>query len=141
MYSPSRKRAETSHDALVLTTTLIAAVAMMAWYFAGNWTSALDYIRAHHCPYMLSSSRFNRRLHSIALLAEYCLRLWGWVFKAANVRQRYVLDAFLVKVCHNICIARCRLLQGEDYRGRNAPKREYFYGYKVAYSLTNKDYL
>ncbi len=115
------------NDALVLTTALIAA-----WYFAGNWTTALGYMRSHHCPYMLSSSRFNRRLHSIALLAEYCFRLLGWLFKATNTRQRYLLDTFPVKVCHNIRIARCRLLQGEDYRGKNASKREYFYGYKVA---------
>ncbi len=39
------------NDTMVLTTALIAA-----WYFAGNWTSALGYIRAHHCSYVLSSS-------------------------------------------------------------------------------------
>jgi hypothetical protein len=71
------------------------------------------------------------------LVAEYCFRLLGWAFKAANFRQRYLLDTFPVRVCHNIRIARCRLLQGEDYRGKNTSKREYrratpFYGYKVA---------
>ena len=35
-------------------------------------------------------------------------------------------------VCHNIPIGGCRLLQAADYRGRNASKRAYFYGYKVA---------
>ena len=115
------------NDALVLTTALIAA-----WYFGGNWTTALHYMRAHHCSYMLSGSRFNRRLHHIALLAEYCFRLLDWLFKATNIRQRYLLDPFPVKVCYNIRISRCRLLQGEDYRGKNASKREYFYGYKVA---------
>ena len=121
------------NDGLILTTALISA-----WYFGGNWTTALHYIRAHHCSYMLSSSRFNRRLHSIALVAEYCFRLLGWVFKATNFRQRYLLDTFPVRVCHNIRIARCRLLQGEDYRGKNVSKREYFYGYKVAL-LTNEE--
>lgn len=121
------------NDALILTTALIAA-----WYFGSNWTTALHYMRAHHCSYMLSSSRFNRRLHSIALVAEYCFRLLGWVFKATNFRQRYLLDTFPVRVCHNIRIARCRLLQGEEYRGKNTSKREYFYGYKVAL-LTNEE--
>ena len=115
------------NDAMILTTALIAA-----WYFGGNWTTAPHYMRSHHCSYMVSSSRFNRRLHSIALLAEYCFRLLGWLFKATNIRQRYLLDTFPIKVCHNIRISRCRLLQGEDYRGKNASKREYFYGYKVA---------
>lgn len=123
------------NDALVLTTALIAG-----WYFAGNWNTALHYMRAHHCPYMLSTSRFNRRLHNIALLAEYCFRLLGWVFKATNVRQRYILDTFPVKVCHNIRIARCHLLQGEDYRGKNISKREYFYGYKVALLIDEKGF-
>ena len=121
------------NDALILTTALIAA-----WYFGGNWTTALHYMRAHHCSYMLSSSRFNRRLHSIALVAEYCFRLLGWVFKATNFRQRYLLDTFPVRVCHNIRIARCRLLQGEEYRGKNTSKREYFYGYKVALVLSEE---
>ena len=121
------------NDSLVLTTALIAA-----WYFGGNWTTALHYMRAHHCPQMLSSSRFNRRLHAIADLAAYCFRLLGWVFKQANTRQRYILDTFPVKVCHNIRISRSHLLQGEDYRGKNASKREYFYGYKVALLVSEK---
>ncbi|MEM9831951.1 MAG: IS982 family transposase [Bacteroidota bacterium] len=115
------------NDALVLTTALIAA-----WYFGGNWTSALGYMRSHHCPCMLGSSRFNRRLHNVALLAEYCFRLLGWLFKQTNTRQRYILDTFPVNICHNIRISRSKLLQGEDYRGKNTSKREYFYGYKVA---------
>lgn len=123
----------TVNDALILTTALISA-----WYFWGNWTTALAYMRAHHCSQMLSSSRFNRRLHAIADLAQYCFRLLGWVFKEANLRQRYILDTFPVKVCHNIRIGRCRLLQGEDYRGKNASKREYFYGYKVALLISEK---
>jgi hypothetical protein len=121
------------NDALVLTTALIAA-----YYFAGNWTTALHYMRTHHCSYMLSSSRFNRRLHKIASLVEYCFRLLGWLFKATNVRRRYILDTFPVKVCHNIRINGCQLLQGEDFRGRNISKREYFYGYKVALLISEQ---
>ena len=86
---------------------------------------------------MLSSSCFNRRLHNIALLAAYCFRLLGWLFKQTNTRQHYLLDTFPVKVCDNIRISRCRLLQGEDYRGKNASKQEYFYRYKIAL-LTDK---
>lgn len=121
------------NDALILTTALIAA-----WYFAGNWTTALAYMRAHHCPYMLTSSRFNRPLHQLPDLAQYCFRLLGWVFKQANRRQRYILDTFPVRVCHNIRISRSSLLTGEEYRGKNTSKREYFYGYKVALLISEK---
>jgi len=99
-------------------------------------------MRAQHCPKMLSSSRFNRRLHALSELAEYCLRLLGWVFKQANVRQRYILDTFPVKICHNIRhkvrINRSRLVSAEEYRGKNASKREYFYGYKVALLISEQ---
>lgn len=115
------------NDALVLTTSLIAS-----WYFGGNYVSALGYMRAHHCPRMLSPSRFNRRLHHLAPVSELLFSLLGTVLKDYNPRKRYILDTFPLKVCHNIRISRCRLLQGEAFRGKNASKREYFYGYKIA---------
>ena len=89
-------------------------------------------MQSHHCEQMLSKSRFNRRLHALAECCEQCFRLLGWVFKTAQPRPHYVLDTFPVGVCHNIRIRRCRILQGEEYRGKNTSKREYFYGYKVA---------
>ena len=121
------------NDALVLTTALIAA-----WYFGGNWETARSYMQSHHCPQMLSKSRFNRRLHALSACCEQCFRLLGWVFKHSQALQQYVLDSFPVAVCHNIRIRRCRLLQGEDYRGKNASKREYFYGYKVALLINSQ---
>jgi hypothetical protein len=130
---PRENKQRQVNDALILTTALIAA-----WYFSGNWTTALHYMRSHHCPQMLSSSRFNRRLHALSLLAQDCFDLLAWVFKTTNTRQRYILDTFPVKVCHNIRIGRCQLLQGEDFRGKNISKREYFYGYKVALLISEE---
>ena len=34
-------------------------------------------------------------------------------------------------VCDNIRIRRSRLVKGEDYRGKIASKRRYFYGFRV----------
>jgi len=121
------------NDAMLLTTALVSA-----WYFGGNWASALSYIKAHHCPKMLSKSRFNRRLHALADCCQACFRLLGWVFKTLQTRQEYVLDTFPVAVCHNIRIRRCRLLKGEAYRGKNTSKREYFFGYKVALLINSQ---
>jgi len=121
------------NDAMVMTTALVGA-----WYFGGNWETARSYMQRHHCPEMLSKSRFNRRLHTLALCCEQCFRLLGWVFKSSQTRQHYVLDTFPVALSHNIRIHRCRLVQGEDYRGRNASKREYFYGYKVALLINSE---
>jgi hypothetical protein len=41
------------------------------------------------------------------------------------------VDAFPVSVCRNIRIRNCRIYQGEEFRGYNFSKREYFYGIKV----------
>jgi hypothetical protein len=42
-----------------------------------------------------------------------------------------LLDSFPVAVCDNIRIARCRIVQGEQFRGKCVAKRRYFYGVKV----------
>ena len=85
---------------------------------------------------MLGKSRFNRRWHSVAELAQHCFLLLSLLFKQQNPRQRYLLDTFPVAVCHNIRIKRCRLLDGKQFRGKNASKREYFYGFKIAVLAT-----
>lgn len=120
-------------DGLILTT---ASIAML--YFGGNLEKAVCYMKAHHCPQMLGKSRFNRRWHACGELSQYCFFLLSQLFKIENRRQRYSLDTFPVAVCHNIRISRCKLLQGEDYRGKNASKREYFYGFKVAVLATEE---
>lgn len=48
-----------------------------------------------------------------------------------------MIDSFPVSVCRNIRIHRCRLLSGEAYRGYNASKKEYLYGFKVEVIITS----
>lgn len=115
------------NDAMILTTVL-----MSAWYFGGNWVTGIDYMRNHHCKQMLSSSRFCRRVHQISDLGSGCFRLLAWTNQTLQNRHRYRLDTFPVAICHHIRLSRSRLVQGEDFRGYNASKREYFYGFKVA---------
>lgn len=115
------------NDAMILTTVLISS-----WYFGGNWASARGYMLQHHCKDMLDKSRFCRRVHACREIAMWVFSVLGWVSKQLNHRQRYILDTFPVAVCHNIRINRCRLLEDEDFRGKNTSKREYFYGFKVA---------
>jgi Transposase DDE domain len=43
----------------------------------------------------------------------------------------YIIDSFPVPVCKNIGIPMARIIKGEEFRGYNASKREYFYGFKV----------
>ena len=62
----------------------------------------------------------------------------GRLFKYVYAELEYIIDSFPLKVCHNIPISRSKLLKGEQYRGYNASKREYFYGVKVQL-LTTKE--
>jgi hypothetical protein len=114
-------------DAEVITTALVGAL-----YFGGNIEHSRRFMRgAGLMPRMLSRSRLNRRLHAVADLAYGLFHQLGSVLKDASVSTKYLLDSFPVAVCDNIRISRCRLARGEQWRGRNAARRRYFYGVKV----------
>ena len=65
------------------------------------------------------------------------LHLGRWL-KYVCGETEYIIDSFPLKVCHNIRISRCKLLQGEQWRGYNVSKREYFYGVKVQLITTKE---
>jgi Transposase DDE domain len=121
------------NDATIMTTLVIACR-----YFGGNIDKALSYMKSDHCHGMLSKSQFNRRMHRIKDLIIEVFGIISSVFKQENERQYYLLDSFPVRVCHNIRISRCKLLEGECFRGKSASKREYFYGFKVAVLCTEE---
>lgn len=114
-------------DAEVITTALTAAL-----YFGGNLETSRDLmLETGLMPRMLSRSRFCRRLHRVADLTLSLFHQLGLVLKQANASTQYLLDSFPVPVCDNIRIRRCRLVQGEEFRGKIASKKRYFYGVKV----------
>jgi len=113
-------------DAEILTTALLAAR-----YFHGNLCSACAYMQQHYGVKKIDKSGFTRRLHRLRQQLTALLLALGDTLKALNTHCRYLIDSFPVPVCDNIRIARCRLLQDERYRGKNASKRRYFYGFKV----------
>ncbi|WP_246343929.1 IS982 family transposase [Adhaeribacter radiodurans] len=113
-------------DAELLTTALLAAR-----YFYGNLHSACGYMQEHHGVKMIDKSGFTRRLHQLQDQLTTLFLALGNTLKELNTSCRYLIDSFPVAVCDNIRIPRCRLLQGEAYRGKNASKRRYFYGFKV----------
>lgn len=49
----------------------------------------------------------------------------------AHPSSIYLIDSFPVPVCKNIRISGSKIIKGEEFRGYNASKREYFYGFKV----------
>ena len=114
------------NDAQVLTTALVAAR-----YFGGNLVLGQRYMEQHWGQQRLDKSGFNRQLHALADTLTGLFATFGTLLQTLHTEARYVIDSFPVAVCQNIRIPRSKLLQGEAYRGRNASKRVWFYGFKV----------
>jgi hypothetical protein len=110
---------------------LVAYIAIR--YFYGNFEKALACVKATGlCKRVLSKSRYNRRLYAIEDLLHQVFTSMGQTLKQFNTSMEYVMDSFPVSVCHNIRIARNRILPlDKQYRGKCVSKREYFYGFKV----------
>lgn len=117
----------TVSDSEIISTALISAL-----YFKGNQFHAINYMRTHKMvPAMIGKSGFTKRLHKVASLLMGLFLQLGRLFKYVCGELEYIIDSFPLKACHNIRISRSKLLQGEQWRGYNASKREYFYGVKV----------
>lgn len=120
------QRQERMSDSEVVLTGLLAA----RW-FAGNLRRGLAYVlEQNYCLKTLSEGRFLRRLKAIP--QEIWRVLQKSLAKEAGAYQtsEYIIDSFPLPVCHNIRIARCRLVSDQSYRGYNANKKQFFYGLK-----------
>ncbi len=119
-------------DAEVMTTAIIAAQ-----YFGGNHQKACSVLKTTgYIPNMLGHSRYNRRLHRIPHLFQILFEYFAQISKSNNPNGIYAIDTYPVAVCDNIRISRCRLYQGEEWRGKIASKRRHFYGLKVHLMVT-----
>lgn len=131
MHHAEDARAEFS-DAEVMTTAVIAMLC-----FGGNFEGARSFLHSSGMmPRMLSRSRLSRRLSRLADLVGLLFHQLGLTLKELNAESRYSLDSFPVALCDNIRIPRCRLAQGESWRGYSASKRRYFYGVRVQMVVT-----
>ncbi|KAA6340442.1 hypothetical protein EZS27_011690 [termite gut metagenome] len=121
-------------DSEIATTLLIAAQ-----YFGGNIEKAISFVRGTGLmPTMLSTSRFNRRMHRMGEFLSDLFFQMGHVMKELTISDTYIIDSFPVALCHNIRISHSRIAQGAAYRGYCASKRSWFYGYKVHMVVTRE---
>jgi hypothetical protein len=123
----------TMSDSEVLTTAIVSAL-----YMGGHFDNGRGFMKTRGLiPHMLSKSRFNRRLHHLAPLLFDIFFQMGQHIKDIAGAMDYILDSFPVAVCDNIRISRSKLLKGEQWRGRQASMRRYFYGVKVQVLTTS----
>ena len=119
-------------DSEIITTALVAAL-----YFGGHLDNARGFMKLTALvPRMLDKSRFSRRLHGLTELLCSLFFQVGQHLKDLTGASDYVADSFPVAVCDNIRISRCKLLKGEQWRGKQVSMRRYFYGVKVQVLVT-----
>jgi hypothetical protein len=120
-------------DSEVITTAIVSAL-----YFGGHIDHSRHMMKmTGMVPQMLDKSRFCRRLHQLEFLLCSLFFQIGQQLKTIAGASDYVIDSFPVAVCDNIRISRCKLLQGEQWRGKQCSMRRYFYGVKVQVLTTS----
>lgn len=114
-------------DSEIITTAIVSAL-----YFGGHMDNGRHMMQmTGMVPVMLDKSRFCRRLHQLESLLCMLFFQMGQHIKDIAGASEYVVDSFPVAVCDNIRIARCRMLKGKQWRGKQCSMRRYFYGVKV----------
>lgn len=114
-------------DSEIITSAIVSAL-----YFGGHLDNGRHFMKMTGLsPLMLDKSRFNRRLHALSDLLFQLFFQIGQHLKTVAGASDYVVDSFPVAICDNIRINRCKILKGEQFRGKHASMRRYFYGVKV----------
>lgn len=114
-------------DAEVITIALVACFS-----FGGVWIHSMRFLHQH--GYMMSTlhkSRLSRRLSKLEPVAEDIFQLISQSFIQIQSHKAFILDSTTLEVCDNIRIMRCRMLEGEEFRGYKASFRRYFYGLRL----------
>jgi len=126
-------------QAKMSTSQILTVFIVAPRFFSGNQNRACLFLQElGYIKYMLSKSRFNRRLHAIPeTIFEIILATLGKIHQLSNPGHEYAIDSFPVAVCQNIRIWHSRIYKGKTYQGYCANKRQYFYGLKVHMIVTN----
>ena len=123
-----------------MSTAEVMTVVLVAALFGGNQDRSRVFLRdLGFIPptRMLSKGRLNRRLHAIdESVWQALFSLLAGAHQQANEGQEYIVDSMPVPVCDNYRIGRCRIYRSEDYRGRIASKKRWFYGLRIHLVVT-----
>jgi len=123
-------RAEVSNSEILLVGYLAVSD------FNGNYRKAHKYCQMLNFVKVLEYSRFIRRINRLEQIID---KLFSWISKlfirleGANV---YSVDSFPVELCNITREKWCRLWSNPDFKGFNASKRRFFYGFKVHMVVT-----
>ena len=110
-------------DAEVITAAIIAGI-----YFNGNFQKTLTFFEDYpHFEYVLSKSRFSRRLSKLGSTLSKIMDIIMEYNKNRSKNKEFMIDSFPVAACDNFRIPRCKIYLDHDlYRGYVSSKRNFF---------------
>lgn len=110
-------------DAEVITTAIIAGI-----YFNGNFQKTLIFFEDYpHFNYVLSKSRFSRRLSKLGCTLSKIMDIIMEYNKNISKDKEFMIDSFPIAVCDNYRIPRCKIYLNHDlYRGYISSKKTFF---------------
>lgn len=126
-YFPKQDKRAVLSDSEVITIALVAC-----FDHGGVYLDAIKFMRDYgYIARPISKSRLSRRLCRLEPIIEEIFQAIAHLFTQTLAQKQFVLDSTPLEVCDNIRISRCRMLQGEEFRGYKASFRRYFYGLKL----------
>ncbi len=114
--------------ATISSAEIVTVAVVAAKYFQNHHERALCLLQQTGYLPKLSVSRFNRRLHA---LQEVLLLIVHVLSELLATGQVFVIDTLPVPVCKRVRAERCRKVQGDQYRGYCASKREWYFGWQL----------
>jgi len=114
----------TGLDAAEIMTIAIVA----AKYFQNHHERAVCMMVRLGYIQQFSVSRFNRRLHALTDWFWDVLQVLSQLFAAGRV---FIIDAMPMPVCKHVRAKRCRKVQGKQFYGYCASKKEHFFGWQL----------
>lgn len=132
MYGNKKHHNSKMTDSQVISTLIIAAL-----HFGGNHKKACEYMKEMAGFDMPDKSNFNRKVHALKDILDNLFMILAAASKELNLQSNYIIDSFPVPVCHKVRATTCKLFNDKSFCGKNASKKEEFYGLKVHMICTN----
>lgn len=111
-------------DSEIITITICSAL-----FFNSNHDKALSWLhQARYFSTMLSLSRYNRRVHRLKDVIEYCMEK---IFQLFLYSDSYIEDSMPLPVCKRARASRNKKVRGRQYCGYSSSKREKFFGFRL----------
>jgi len=99
--------------------------------FNGNYYKAYEFSQMMKLVKKIDYSRFIRRIRDLEKVIENIFLVIGNIFKKAENSKIYSIDSFPVQLCDITREKRSRLWNNKQFKGYNASKKRFVYGFKV----------